>query len=43
MVESEMVPQNTSRGGPTIKFLKSPSGVLLVVNFVSVTLLVYVL
>ena len=34
MVESEMVPQNTSRGGPSLDFLRNPSGILLIVNFV---------
>ena len=29
-----MVPQNNG-GGPTLKFLRNPSGVLLIVNFVS--------
>lgn len=32
MVESEMIPQR-SRPGPSISFLRNPSGVLLVVNF----------
>ena len=35
MVESEMIPQNTNRGGPSLTFLKNPSGVMLIVNFVS--------
>ena len=35
MVESEMIPQR-SRPGPSISFLRNPSGVLLVVNFVSI-------
>ncbi|XP_066920623.1 MARVEL domain-containing protein 1-like [Clytia hemisphaerica] len=35
MVENEMIPQNTG-GGPSLKFLRNPSGVLLLVNFLMV-------